>query len=922
MPKSLLLSACLALLLSRLPAQPAWDDPRAAHWPAEVTRVRIPCPLDGVEQAAYVYGTTQARPMPLLVSLHTWSGDYQQQDPLLAFALRHDWNYIHPDFRGPNVRPEACGSDQVIADLEAAIRFAIAEGRVDAGNIHVIGASGGGYATLLLYQRGTIPVKSFSAWVPISDLERWYWATRSRELKYADHILAATGSAGDKLNIAEARRRSPLHLPVPTELRRSSQLRLYAGIHDGYTGSVPVDQSVRFFNHVVAAMGGGEKDQVPDRLLAELLAQRTLATQREVGGSLLADRVVHLQEAFGPVQLTVFEGRHEMVVPAAEAALLEASYRLRPENPVSEAWLRARLPAQGPRLILSPDLLASLPERMRKDRTLREGYRLLQARADAYLAEPVLEREQTGRRLLSVSREAVARMTSLALVYRLEKDPAYLARLEAELQAVSRFTDWNPDHFLDVAEMSLAVGLALDWAGPDLDPAVRAEATQALIDQALRPSLVEAGYNWWIDAYHNWNLVCHGGLVVGALAAFDRAPAEATAVLQRAVDKLPLGLLPYAPDGIYPEGPSYWFYATDYLTATLSVLESALGTDFGFTQAPGFLASAAVSQLAAGPSGDYYNFFDGSTNGFHSLGHWGLLAWFGRRGQPGFSLPGYRAACQQAGQAGESGDRFAAVKWLYVAQAHSAPAAAPLPQHWAGQGDNPLLILRAPGRGLYLAAKGGRAADNHGNMDAGSFILERDGVRWSLDPGNQAYHPLEEIMGGALWSKGQAGRRWELLTKNNFGHSTLTVNGQPHRVGGRAGLVSAALEGPQPQGTFDLGPVFDQSLAGAWRTFRLVGERLQVVDSLLCTEATDTLTWQMITAAAVVPTPDGAELRQAGQRLRLRVAAPATFALRVIPLDPPPLPYDLVLPGWQRVEVVVPREAFAGEVGRVEVWLE
>jgi len=612
-----------------------------------------------------------------------------------------------------------------------------------------------------------------------------------------------------------------------------------------------------------------------------------------------------------------------MVVRAAESQLLEDSYRLRPENPVTEAWLRTRLPGEGPRLILTPELLAHLQKNTQNAPALHAGYQLILARAEALLTQPVLTREQTGKRLLSVSREAVARLTTLALVYRLEEDPAMLARLEAELAAVSGFSDWNPDHFLDVAEMTLAVGLALDWAGPELDPDVRQQATQALVEKALQPSLQEEGYNWWIDAYHNWNLVCHGGLVVGALAAFEAAPEAATQVLRRAVEKLPLGLLPYAPDGIYPEGPSYWFYATDYLTACLSAMETGLGTDFGFTQAPGLLASAEVSQLAAGPSGDYYNFFDGSTNGYHDLKHWGLLAWFGQRGVAGFDQRAYAKRCRKELGEGEFGKRFTALKWLYVAQLEEAPARASLPQHWSGQGDNPLLILREPASSLYLAAKGGRAADNHGNMDVGSFIFERDGVRWSLDPGNQDYHLLEEIMGGGLWARGQDGRRWELLTKNNFGHSTLTVNGQPHRVAGRALLVDTDLAASQPGGTFDLRPVFGENLAGAWRSFRLLDERrLQVRDSLVFSPQTQALTWQFITQAEVEVTEAGAVLRQDGKQLMLRVRQPSAFEVKVVPLSPPPLPYDKDLPGWKRIELVVSRAAFAGDSGEIVVELE
>ena len=77
--------------------------------------------------------------------------------------------------------------------------------------------------------------------------------------------------------------------------------------------------------------------------------------------------------------------------------------------------------------------------------------------------------------------------------------------------------------------------------------------------------------------------------------------------------------------------PSYWFYATTYLTVAVSAYESALGTDFGFTDAPGVMESAVFSQVLAGPSGEFYNYFDASLGGFQSLVHFGLLSWFAAR---------------------------------------------------------------------------------------------------------------------------------------------------------------------------------------------------------------------------------------------------------------------------------------------------
>lgn len=151
---------------------PKWDDTANKDWPAECSTIEIPSTMDGNMQPAYFYAVKGEEKRPLIVSLHTWSGGYKQKDTLSWVSIDRNYNYIHPHFRGPNRQPEACGSELAIQDIEDAIAYAIKYAPVDTNEIHVIGTSGGGYATLFTYMRTKHPVKTFSAWVPISDIEK------------------------------------------------------------------------------------------------------------------------------------------------------------------------------------------------------------------------------------------------------------------------------------------------------------------------------------------------------------------------------------------------------------------------------------------------------------------------------------------------------------------------------------------------------------------------------------------------------------------------------------------------------------------------------------------------------------------------------------------------------------------------------
>ena len=72
-----------------------------------------------------------------------------------------------------------------------------------------------------------------------------------------------------------------------------------------------------------------------------------------------------------------------------------------------------------------------------------------------------MERIKEGKRLLAISRIALKRIYYLSYAYRMTGDKKYAHRAEQEMLAVSRFTDWNPTHFLDVGEMVMALVMVM-----------------------------------------------------------------------------------------------------------------------------------------------------------------------------------------------------------------------------------------------------------------------------------------------------------------------------------------------------------------------------------------------------------------------------------------------------------------------------
>ncbi len=135
---------------------------------------------------------------------------------------------------------------------------------------------------------------------------------------------------------------------------------------------------------------------------------------------------------------------------------------LKLENPITADYIKKNLSKKSPKLILTPQIENDLKKKLKSDPLVQAYYQYLQNETIKILEEPLLKRELTGFRLLSVSRRMAERMGVLCMVYRIEKNPEILKRIDEELNAVCAFSDWNPQHFLDIAEMSFAVAPALD----------------------------------------------------------------------------------------------------------------------------------------------------------------------------------------------------------------------------------------------------------------------------------------------------------------------------------------------------------------------------------------------------------------------------------------------------------------------------
>lgn len=284
----------------------------------------IPSSLDGKSQPvlAWAPDTAKVQKTPLFVFLHSWSSDYTQDNSKwLKACAERGWIWLHPNFRGINQSPQACGSRLARQDILDAIEHACELWQVDRERIYLAGVSGGGHMSLLMAGHHPERFSAISAWVGPTDLAQWhrFHTQDGKPGKYAKMIeKSLLGAPGTSPEIdAEYRDRSPVyHLHQATTLPVS----IWAGVEDGHTGSVPVSHSLWAFN---AVCRGLQRPEISDLEIQQLVRDRQLQqpTADDMAEDLELGRKIFLRRRAGPSVVTIFDGGHESLPPAAMAWL-------------------------------------------------------------------------------------------------------------------------------------------------------------------------------------------------------------------------------------------------------------------------------------------------------------------------------------------------------------------------------------------------------------------------------------------------------------------------------------------------------------------------------------------------------------------------------------------------------------------------
>jgi len=493
---------------------------------------------------------------------------------------------------------------------------------------------------------------------------------------------------------------------------------------------------------------------------------------------------------------------------------------------------------------------------------------------------------------LNNARVVMNNMYALGLAWQLTGNTNYAERAWTELSAVAAFTNGWYDQpltsptgtLLETAEMTHGFAIGYDWMYQYWSQTRRDTIRNAIITNGLNTALTLYQHNFWAlradSGSFNWSIVCNGGFATGALAVGTESTTLCEQILNYAMNSLRSNLVRFTTDqGAGEEGFTYLEYAQQYAARALAGLEWTLGSDFGLSDTHAISETAFVPIYTAGPSGLTFGAGDDSEQS-PQRGY--LSPWSARR----FNQPLYTGWDNVSISGGP-------LDALWYADGGLTPAAAGAQPDMAfhGEAGTPFepqenVVLRgnwSSNSTTFVAAKAGEIGASHGDLDAGTFVLDALGKRWFHFLGKNIYSlPIPHA--GQYLYRGE-------------GHNTFIVN--PGLGPDMLTVVECPLVAYEARaGSSGSFAVYDVTAAHsgvtrAWRGFRLLNNRKEVlVQDEIQAASAKTVWWfahYAYPANSVVLSPDGtaATLTQGSERLWCKiVTGGATFQI----MDAAPLP--------------------------------
>jgi len=328
------------------------------------------------------------------------------------------------------------------------------------------------------------------------------------------------------------------------------------------------------------------------------------------------------------------------------------------------------------------------------------------------------------------------------------------------------------------AETANLMAEVLDLLGDTIPSGLRSGIRDRLLHDVFENYANEEN-SWrfgWKDASHNWNAVCHQGVVGAALSQLDD-PHLLAKILVSARKSLPIFLGGFGNDGGCSEGPGYWSYGFGWFVVLNEQLETRTDGELSLIEGDDHVrAIARYGPRVSLSGGNFVNFSDSGARGDLNPA---LLTYLGQRlDEPEFLLlarDNYGALLKKGiDLKGERSDTFYLGR-IFLRCVVDAASTAQFERKDCFLPDLAVLVARGTDRRGHLwefAAKAGHNDEHHNHNDCGNFILNIDGVRIFTEIGAPEY--VKDFFGP---------KRYEFLAARSMGHSLPVINGFEQAAG-------------------------------------------------------------------------------------------------------------------------------------------
>lgn len=522
------------------------------------------------------------------------------------------------------------------------------------------------------------------------------------------------------------------------------------------------------------------------------------------------------------VKMFLFE--KDTLTPLARSVEAEEVYAdsmMIEDGVVDELFEKSQKKNIHPRLMVTDETLTEI----KNDAELKSEREAIIAKADKEVENGTVSIDYNivDGRLLAVSRRVKERVTTLALAYNLTNDEKYLEAAWLVMEKACSFKDWNTAHLIDTAEMCCAIAFGYDWLYDSLS-----NYRRNLLEKAMWEKALSYAYNCYVNGNESWmsdttnrNIVNNGSFIIGALALLDKDEyaEKCEKIIQNAIYYIQFMNETLEPDGAWAEGVGYLEYALEYLAETCSSLETALNTEFSITKQQCIAGINPFLMYSSGIAGRN-NFHDDSS---YQVSVSPEMLYLAKATNRPSEAEYYIKMRNRLKNEVEIGD-------LIWKSSSGISNEMPLDGYFRGTEFVAMRDTWNDDAKTYLSFHGGTNdnGEGHYHIDAGSFVLDLNGVRWAEDLGTDYI----------TYSYG-TGKRQSIYRVRAEGHNTLVINPQESTLketqdGGQAADTDAKVIdfGTLSDGTFatlDLSSAYPDSCTKVTRKFSLTDNRTSAI---------------------------------------------------------------------------------------------